>query len=162
MGIDPGLNTTGYAIIAGDGSGLGSDYQIVEAGVVRSRAKDSLPRRLAEIHQGIAEVLEAHTVDLVALEQLFSHYQRPRTAILMGHARGVICLAAATHGVRVEHFEPTRIKKTITGNGRAPKSQIGQAVKWQLGLDEIPQPADVADAMAIALCGHAGDGSDLR
>lgn len=161
LGIDPGLNTTGYAIIARHGESIGGTFEIVEAGVVRSRAKDSLPERLAEIHQGIAEVLETHTVDLVALEQLFSHYERPRTAILMGHARGVICLAAATHGVTVEHFEPTRVKKTITGNGRAPKSQIGQAVKWQLGLDEIPQPADVADAMAIALCGHASDGQDL-
>ncbi|WP_286762804.1 MULTISPECIES: crossover junction endodeoxyribonuclease RuvC [Rhodopirellula] len=150
LGIDPGLNTTGYAVISREGPQL----CLREAGVIKSRRSDTLPERLREIHVGLSEVFEAHAVDLMALEQLFSHYDRPRTAILMGHARGVICLAAALAGVPVEHYEPTRVKKVMTGNGRAPKSQIQLAVKMQLNLQSVPEPADVADAMAISLCGH--------
>lgn len=150
LGIDPGLNTTGYGVVdVGQGN-----TRLVEAGVVRSRAKASIESRLDEIYSGVKEVVEQHRPDLVALEQLFSHYDRPRTAILMGHARGVICLAAAQAGIGVVHLEPTRVKKTMTGNGRAPKHQIQMAVKLQLGLPEIPTPADVADALAVALCGH--------
>ncbi|MCC9644815.1 crossover junction endodeoxyribonuclease RuvC [Rhodopirellula sp. JC740] len=150
LGIDPGINTTGYAVISREGPRL----LLREAGVIRSRGRDELPVRLREIHDGLSEVFSSHPIELMALEQLFSHYERPRTAILMGHARGVICLAAATAGVRVEHYEPTRVKKVMTGNGRAPKSQIQLAVKMQLNLQSVPEPADVADAMAISLCGH--------
>ncbi|MEM9646016.1 MAG: crossover junction endodeoxyribonuclease RuvC, partial [Planctomycetota bacterium] len=92
--------------------------------------------------------------EVMALEQLFSHYDRPRTAILMGHARGVFCLAARQSGIQVRHFEPTKVKKVMTGNGRAPKSQMQRAVQLQLNLKSLPEPSDVADAMAIALCGH--------
>ncbi|TWT71302.1 crossover junction endodeoxyribonuclease RuvC [Crateriforma conspicua] len=157
LGIDPGLNTTGYAVIRRlDGATM----HLCEAGVIRSRQRDPMETRLAELHAGVSEVLQAHRVDLMALEQLFSHYERPRTAILMGHARGVICLAASQAGIPVTHFEPTRVKKVITGNGRAPKSQIQQAVKLQLNLTAVPEPADVADAMALSLCGHyLGSGS---
>jgi crossover junction endodeoxyribonuclease RuvC len=109
------------------------------------------------------EVVQEHKPELLALEQLFSHYERPRTAILMGHARGVICLAAAKCGVEVAHFEPTRVKKVMTGNGRASKSQIQLAVKAHLNLATIPEPADVADALAIAICGHhLGQGDMLE
>ncbi len=136
--------------------------RLVEAGIVRSRAKDTIENRLNEIFTGVTEVIEAHRPDLMALEQLFSHYDRPRTAILMGHARGVICLAAGQAGIEVAHFEPTRVKKVMTGNGRAPKHQIQSAVKMQLGLTSVPEPADVADALAIAICGHhLGTGSAL-
>lgn len=150
LGIDPGLNTTGYGVI----EIAGSQPCLCEAGVIRSKAKDTLSARLLEIHAGIVEVLQQHRPKFMALEQLYSHYERPRTAILMGHARGVICMAAASCDVRVEHFEPTKIKKTMTGNGHAPKTQMQQAVKLQLNLSEIPEPADVADALAIAICGH--------
>jgi crossover junction endodeoxyribonuclease RuvC len=151
LGIDPGLNTTGYGVIQAGSMG---QIQLVEAGVVRSRAKDSLGARLEEIHRGVSEVIAAHQPELMALEQLFSHYQRPRTAILMGHARGVICLAAQAAGMNVRHLEPTRVKKMLTGSGRASKTQMQLAVKCQLGLSTIPEPADVADALAIAVCGH--------
>jgi crossover junction endodeoxyribonuclease RuvC len=150
VGIDPGLNTTGYAVIEVGGASI----KLCEAGVIRSSAKRSIEWRLGEIHSGVSEVIEAFSPDVMALEQLFSHYSRPRTAILMGHARGVICLAAQTAGINVNHYEPTRVKKVMTGNGRAPKHQIQLAVKLQLGLNSLPEPADVADAMAIALCGH--------
>ncbi|MEM1224860.1 MAG: crossover junction endodeoxyribonuclease RuvC [Planctomycetota bacterium] len=157
MGIDPGLNTTGYAVI----SRAGGKLNLIEAGVVKSRPRDELPMKLKEIGDGVGEIIAAHPIDLMALEQLFSHYERPRTAILMGHARGVICCAAAGAGIPVSHFEPTRVKKVMTGNGRAPKSQMQQAVQLQLSLTSIPEPADVADAMAIALCGHYLAGNDL-
>lgn len=159
LGIDPGLNTTGYGVIETDGQKM----RLVEAGIIRSKAKDSIESRLNEIFTGVQEVIEAHHPGVMALEQLFSHYERPRTAILMGHARGVICLAAGQAGINVVHFEPTRVKKVMTGNGRAPKHQIQLAVKTQLGLPTIPEPNDVSDALAIALCGHhLGDGSMLE
>ena len=154
LGIDPGLNTTGYGVIeVTDTRGLGQ-FRLCEAGIIRSKAKASIETRLAEIHTGVTEVIELHHPDMMSLEQLFSHYERVRTSILMGHARGVICLAAATAGIPVAHYEPTRVKKVLTGNGRAPKSQIQLAVKLQLGLPTVPEPDDVADALAIALCGH--------
>jgi len=161
LGVDPGLNTTGYGVIevgqAGHQGGplpLNGGIRLIEAGIVRSKAKGSIESRLMEIYTGVREVIETHHPELLAVEQLFSHYERPRTAILMGHARGVICLAAAQSNIEVVHFEPTRVKKVMTGNGHAPKHQIQLAVKIQLGLPTIPEPADVADALAIALCGH--------
>ncbi len=150
LGIDPGLNTTGYGVIEVHDATI----KLCEAGIIRSRAKDPLEMRLREIYTGVKEVIEALSPEMMALEQLFSHYERPRTAILMGHARGVICLAAGEAGIPVGHFEPTRVKKVLTGNGRAPKSQMQLAVKLQLRLANLPEPADVADALAIALCGH--------
>lgn len=149
LGIDPGLNTSGYGVIRV----IRGEFHLIEAGIIRSRAKASIEARLLEIHTGVSEVLEQHTPDFLALEQLFSHYSRPKTAILMGHARGVICLAAGTAGIQVKSFEPTKVKKVMTGNGHAPKQQIQLAVKIQLNLPEIPEPADVADALAIAICG---------
>ena len=158
LGVDPGLNTTGYGVIKVDGR----QTTLLEAGIVRSKPKDDLSKRLKAIHDGITEVIHSHTPDVMSLEQLFSHYDRPRTAILMGHARGVICLAAAHAGLNVFHYEPTRVKKVLTGNGRAPKHQMQLAVQLQLGLPSLPEPADVADALAIALCGfHLGGNSML-
>ena len=158
LGIDPGLNTTGYGVVEYDGM----KFRLIEAGVVRSTAKGSIQSRVNEIFSGVREVIEEHHPDLMSLEQLFAHYERPTTAILMGHARGVICLAAAQFALDVVHLEPTRVKKVMTGNGRAPKSQMQLAVKMQLGLDTVPEPSDVADALAIAICGHQlGPGSVL-
>jgi crossover junction endodeoxyribonuclease RuvC len=88
----------------------------------------------------------------MALEELYSHYKRPRTAILMGHARGVICLAATQAGIPVVSYSATQIKKILTGAGRAPKGQMQRAVQFELGLAQLPDPPDVADALATALC----------
>ena len=88
----------------------------------------------------------------MALEQLYSHYDHPRTSILMGHARGVICLAAAEAGIPVIHYSATQIKRILTGNGRAPKAQMQRAIEKELKLDKPPEPPDVADALAVALC----------
>ncbi|HWC89807.1 MAG TPA: crossover junction endodeoxyribonuclease RuvC [Pirellulales bacterium] len=126
--------------------------RVCEAGVVRGRDRKSLTARLVEIHHGVAEVIAALRPSVMALEQLYSHYARPRTAILMGHARGVICLAAAQAGIPVMHYSATEVKKSLTGNGRASKIQMQQAVERELRLTERPEPHDVGDALAIALC----------
>jgi crossover junction endodeoxyribonuclease RuvC len=160
LGVDPGLNVTGYGVIELDDRARGGipGVRLLEAGVIRSRPRAPIESRLRELFEGIREVIEQHRPGEMALEQLFSHYDRPRTAILMGHARGVICLAAAISSISVTHYEPTRVKRMMTGNGRAPKQQIQLAVKAQLGLSGIPEPADVADALALALCHHASVG----
>ncbi len=148
LGIDPGLNTTGYAVLEFAAAGP----KVCEAGVVRGRTKESLTARVHEIHLGVTEVIETWTPAAVAIEQLYSHYQRPRTAILMGHARGVICLAAAQAGLPVISYNATQVKKLLTGSGRAGKDQVQRAVQRELRLDKVPEPPDVADALAIALC----------
>lgn len=147
LGIDPALGTTGYGIIRSQGNQL----HLVDAGVVRCRRDRPLEARLRELYSGIAEILAEHNPRHVAIEQLYSHYDRPTTAILMGHARGVILLAAAQAGLTVTSYAATHIKKTLTGNGRASKNQMQFAVMHQLGLAKPPEPADVADALAIAL-----------
>jgi crossover junction endodeoxyribonuclease RuvC len=148
LGVDPGLNITGYGVL----EVTRGQVQVCEAGVVRGRSKQSLADRLAEIHSGVADVIATLKPDWMALEQLYSHYKHPRTAILMGHARGVICLAAAEASLSVVPYSATQIKKVLTGNGRAPKSQIQLAIRRELSLSEIPDPPDVADALAVALC----------
>lgn len=150
LGIDPGLNITGYGVIEISVRGP----QVVEAGVIRGRSRGSLDSRLRTIHQSVQEVIDALRPAMVSLEELYSHYARPRTAILMGHARGVICLAAAQADIPIHHYAATQIKKILTGNGRAPKRQIQLAVQRELHLTQTPEPADVADALAIALCHH--------
>jgi crossover junction endodeoxyribonuclease RuvC len=148
LGVDPGLNITGYGLL----EVARGRIQVCEAGVVRGRAKQSLSQRLVEIRTGIADVIDTLKPDAMAIEQLYSHYKHPRTAILMGHARGVICMTAAEAGMDVVHYSATQIKKVLTGNGRAPKSQIQLAIRRELALAEVPDPPDVADALAVALC----------
>jgi crossover junction endodeoxyribonuclease RuvC len=149
VGVDPGLGVTGYAVVEPSARGP----YVLEAGVIRPRrAGGSLGQRLQWIHHGILEVLEQHNPGSFALEQLHSHVRHPRTAILMAHARGAIMLAAEQRGIPVVSYAATRIKKTLTGSGRAPKEQIQHAIKTELGLDRIPEPHDVADACAVALC----------
>jgi crossover junction endodeoxyribonuclease RuvC len=147
LGIDPGLNTTGYGVIDATRAGV----KLVEAGVVRCGSSKSLAERIGEIHSGVAEVIAALKPEAMALEELYSHYERPTTAILMGHARGVIVLAAQQAGIEVTPYASTQIKKILTGNGRAPKSQMQQAIARELGLAAPPEPPDVADALAIAV-----------
>jgi crossover junction endodeoxyribonuclease RuvC len=148
LGVDPGLNITGYAVL----EAKSGKPALCEAGVVRGRSRHSLAARVEEIHRGISDVIATLRPATMALEQLYSHYERPRTSILMGHARGVICLAAAQVGIPVVHYSATQVKKILTGSGRAPKAQIQRAVQRELGLAELPEPPDVADALAIALC----------
>ncbi|GIW96540.1 MAG: crossover junction endodeoxyribonuclease RuvC [Pirellulaceae bacterium] len=145
IGIDPGLHRTGYAVLEPRQGALR------EAGLIRPR-RGSLPARLQELYMSLGELLEQYAPAQMALEELFSHYERPRTAILMGHARGVICLAAAVRGVEVFSYAATHVKRMITGSGHCPKAQMQRAICRQLQLDELPEPSDVADALAVAVC----------
>jgi len=151
LGIDPGLQTTGYAVIE-----VGTRGPLVcEAGIIRSsehRKPADMAQRLFALYNGIVEVIDQFRPQLVAVEQLYAHYDHPRTAILMAHARGVIFLAAGERQLPVVSYNATRIKKTITGNGRAPKDQVQRTIQRELGLARLPEPADVADALAAALC----------
>lgn len=148
LGIDPGLNITGYGVL----DIVDGRPQLVEAGIVRGKTRGSVTARVKEIYNGVSDVVTSLKPDVLALEKLYAHYDRPTTAILMGHARGVICLAAAEADISVEDYAATQVKKTLTGNGRAPKSQMQRAIQLELGLSVVPEPADVADALAIAFC----------
>ena len=148
LGIDPGLNTTGYGVIDVAGKNV---VHLLEAGVVRARSRD-LSERVKEIYDGIREVIEEHHPDTVAMEELYSHYDHPTAAIRMAHARGCICLAAAQAGLAVTPYAATKIKKSLTGNGHASKEQMQRAIQLVLGLEKLPAPSDVADALAVALC----------
>jgi crossover junction endodeoxyribonuclease RuvC len=148
LGIDPGLNTTGYGVIE---TPVGGKVRLLEAGIVRSRS-DELVGKIREIYDGVREIITTFSPTAVAIEELYSHYDRPRTAILMGHARGAICLAAAQSDIPVFPYAATKIKKLLTGSGHAPKDQMQRAIQLELQLPRIPEPPDVADALAAALC----------
>lgn len=152
LGIDPGLRLTGYGLVdLADGS---IEPTLVEGGVIRLDAKRSMEERLVQLRADIQEIIAESRPDRMAVEKLYAHYAHPRTAILMGHARGVILLCGASAGLPVEHLAATEIKKSLTGNGHATKHQMQLSVQAQCGLAEPPNPPDVADAIAIALC-HA-------
>jgi crossover junction endodeoxyribonuclease RuvC len=150
LGIDPGLNVTGYGIL----SVQNNSPRIVEGGVICSTASDPLGTKLLALYNGLTEVLNSFAPEAVAMEELYSHYEHPTTAILMGHARGVLCLAVRQFELQVHSYAATQVKKMLTGNGRAPKEQVQSAIARWLHLPEIPQPPDVADALAVALCHH--------
>lgn len=147
VGFDPGLEITGYAVLE-----AGERPTIVEAGVIRTPANRPLEERLVTLYREATAVLRQHRPNAAAIEQLYSHYERPTTAILMGHARGVLLLAVAEAGLPVADYLPTQVKKTTTGSGRASKAQMQRAIQRELGLSAPPSPADVADALAVALC----------
>jgi crossover junction endodeoxyribonuclease RuvC len=151
-GIDPGLRQSGYGVIRVDDDVAGA---VLDAGVIRTSNEATLAIRLAELAAGVGEVLDEHRVDVMAVEQVYSHYQRPRTAILMAHARGVILLEAARRNIGVVHLPATTVKRHLTGNGRASKPQVQRAVAAALSLDRFPDPPDVADALAVAVCAAA-------
>jgi crossover junction endodeoxyribonuclease RuvC len=146
LGIDPGLRLTGYGLVE---SARGK-IQLKEAGVLRMKGKGDLAERVAELYNSVAELLKDFSPHRMAVEQLYAHYKHPRTAILMGHARGVILLAAAQKEIPVTNLASTMVKRTITGNGHAPKAQMQRAIASLCKLAKPPEPPDVADAIAIA------------
>jgi len=151
LGVDPGLQVTGYAVIEAAAHGP----RVCEAGVIRSaegRAATDMAPRVRALYDGIVEVIEQFRPNVVVVEQLYAHYEHPRTAILMAHARGVIFLAAGQRELPVVSYNATRIKKTITGSGRASKEQMQRTMQRELSLAKLPEPPDVADALAAALC----------
>ena len=148
LGIDPGLQVCGYACME-----TGSDKEsLIEAGVIRTESGSAIEEKLNRIAEDIQSLLESLKPDVVAVEELYSHYAHPRTAILMGHARGVILQRCAQAAIEVRSFSATRIKKSFTGNGRASKEQVQKTIQTILSLPQIPEPNDVADAIAAAMC----------
>jgi crossover junction endodeoxyribonuclease RuvC len=146
LGIDPGLHLTGYGLV----TLLRGKLLLKEAGVLRMRVKGDLATRLKELDEHVSELIAECAPDRMAVEQLYAHYKHPRTAILMGHARGVILLAAARREIPVTNLASTMVKKSITGNGHAKKAQIQRTITSLCNLKEVPEPPDVADAIAIA------------
>ncbi|HEY6326172.1 MAG TPA: crossover junction endodeoxyribonuclease RuvC [Candidatus Cybelea sp.] len=147
LGIDPALRTTGYGVIERSGGRVA----LVEAGVVVPRASATLEQRLNELHAGIAEVIAQTSPTLVVIEELYTTYKNPRSALLMGHARGVLCLASAQAGVAVHTLGHARVKRALVGSGSARKEQVSAMVARLLGLQRPPKPHDVSDALALAL-----------
>jgi crossover junction endodeoxyribonuclease RuvC len=153
LGVDPGLHRTGYGVIdLGESRSSSRAPRMVEAGVLRARAADPFPLRLQTLHGGLREVLEETRPDIVVIEDLFATYAHPRSALLMAHARGVLMLAAQQAGVLVHHFTPNEVKQVVAGGGHASKATVQAAVKARLKLAAAPEPPDVADALALALC----------
>jgi crossover junction endodeoxyribonuclease RuvC len=147
LGLDPALRVTGYGVVQQNGRGL----VLVEAGVVAPRTSGTLEARLAELHTGIAEVIAETKPDVVAIEALYTTYRNPMTAILMGHARGVMCLASAQAGVPVRTLGHAHVKRALVGSGSARKDQVNAMVTQLLRLRKAPTPNDVSDALAIAI-----------
>ncbi|MDY7110069.1 MAG: crossover junction endodeoxyribonuclease RuvC [Planctomycetota bacterium] len=150
LGIDPGLHLTGYGCV--DLAEGQAEPAVIEAGVLRLARKQPMVYRLNQLYEDLMALLDELSPDEMVVEKLFSHYKHVRTAILMGHARGVVLLAGRQHEITVGELSATEVKKAVTGTGHATKHQVQQAVMSQCGLAEIPQPPDVADAIAIALC----------
>lgn len=145
LGVDPGLNVTGYGIIDD------RTFTVVEAGIIKTRARRPIQERLDEIFASVSAVIEEHRPGVLVLEKIYSHYQHPTTSILMAHARGAVCLACGIHNVKLVNYPSTRIKKSVTGNGRASKTQVQRMVQELLRLKRPPAPVDVSDALAMAI-----------
>ena len=150
LGIDPGLSITGYACV--DLESPPGEPELVEAGVLRLPSRREMAVRLERLFDDLTGLIEELRPDRMVVERLFGHYRHVRTSILMGHARGVVLLAGQRQGVTLDELVATEVKKAITGNGHATKRQVQLAVMTQCGLPELPEPPDLADAIAIALC----------
>lgn len=151
MGIDPGLVATGFAVVE---VGAG-DVTVVDAGVIATSPGQALEARLNAIYGAVTRLIEVRHPGLVVVEDLYTEYRFPRTAILMGHARGVIYLAARQAGVSLLAISPAEVKRAITGNGAASKPQVQRGVQTVLGLAEVPRPSHIADALGLAVTGLA-------
>jgi crossover junction endodeoxyribonuclease RuvC len=147
LGIDPGLASTGYGVVARSQGRLTA----LDGGVIQTHAGVSQERRLAEIHGAIDDLLAEHEPDAVALEELYFG-QNVRTAFAVGHARGAVMLAAGQRGLSCASYTPQQVKGAVCGNGRADKDQVARMVKTLLGLAEQPHPDHAADALAVAIC----------
>lgn len=148
LGIDPGTAVTGYGVVARQGGGA---LSLLECGVIRTQPRAPLAERLRDIYEGVVEVLERHSPGVVAVEGVF-YSKNARTAVVLGHARGAILLAAALQRLEVAEYPPAEVKSAVVGTGRATKEQVGFMVQRLLKLREAPRPHDAADGVAVALC----------
>jgi crossover junction endodeoxyribonuclease RuvC len=147
FGIDPGSERTGYGCVETDGRVA----RLVTCGAITASVKDAFPQRLARIHRELSELITTCAPDCVAIESVF-HAVNARTALKLGHARGVAMLAAVESGCAVVEYTPAAIKRAVVGYGRAEKHQVQQMIKLLLGLAKPPSPHDAADALAVAIC----------
>ncbi len=147
LGVDPALTITGYGVIQVKAGILA----IREAGIIRTSVKDPVPKRLDKIYRGVVKLIDDMRPDCLVLEKIYSHYRHPATAYILGQARGVICLAAATKNIPFFEYAATRIKKAIVGKGLASKAQVQRMVANTLGLKNLPKYMDVTDALALAI-----------
>jgi crossover junction endodeoxyribonuclease RuvC len=147
FGIDPGSERTGYGCVETDGS----RHRVVVCGAISSPALSSFPDKLLRIHRELSAILAECRPDSVAIENLF-YSVNVRSALKLGHARGVAMLAAVEAGVPVFEYTPAEIKRAVVGYGRAEKPQVQHMMKLILGLAEVPSPHDAADALAVAIC----------
>lgn len=149
LGIDPGLGTTGYGLI--EYRSNRRNFKLIEAGIIRTQTNTSIQDRLKKIFDELSCIVSEYKPGVLVLEKIYSHYKHPATAILMGHARAVVCLVCGIHGVRLINYPSTKIKKIITGNGHASKQQVQRMIQNILKLRTPPEPADVSDAIAMAI-----------
>lgn len=149
LGIDPGVAITGFGLVVEGTQGVSA----VDYGTLETPARMPLPERLHKLHVELAELIRRHRPEVMAIEELF-FCRNVTTALGVGHARGVVLLAAAQAGLRVSEYTPMQVKQAVTGYGRASKAQIQDMIRLLLCLDHIPRPDDAADALAIAVC-HA-------
>ena len=151
MGLDPGLVATGFAVL----EALPGAVSVVDSGVITTSSTQSLEARLNAIYRAVHRLIETQKPTFLVVEDLYSEYKFPRTAILMGHARGVVYLAARQLGVVVTALAPSEVKRAMTGNGSAGKAQVQRGVQTLLGLQDVPRPSHVADALGLAVTGLA-------
>ena len=154
LGVDPGFGITGYGLIEADPSDIRS-VKLLEAGVLKSPKNKSFSERLEEIYARMVEILDEFSPACVAVEDVFSAQAFPRSSIAIGHVRGVLLLAASQKKVPVFSYFPRQVKKALTGNGNASKTQVQRMVENTFGLDKTVRPDDLSDAIAVALC-HVG------
>ena len=147
LGIDPGTAITGYGLVREDAAGLA----LVACGVIVTPPDRPLPKRLQTIYRDLADLVRAYQPEAAAVEELFFS-RNARTALSVGHARGVVLLALADAGLPVHEYKPLQVKQAITGYGSADKHQVQEMVRMLLRLDRAPQPDDAADAVAVAVC----------
>ncbi len=147
LGVDPGTAVTGYGLVepAADRPG-----RLIECGVIRTKAGQPIWDRLATLYAGVSELIDRHAPTVLAVEGVF-YAKNVRTTVTLGHARGVILLAAVQRGIEVAEFSPATVKQNVVGTGAAAKEQVGYMVQRLLNLREAPKPADAADGVAVAL-----------
>ncbi len=158
IGVDPGLGTTGYGVLRFESG----NTELVDAGTIKSSPDDPLPVRLDELYTGLIEVIDSYHPEAMGLEEVFSHYRHPATAIKMGHARGVLCLAGQRRNLRIVSLPATTIKKFVTGTGRASKEQVAGMVRHLLRITETIRPDDVTDALAAAIAAYESERYDRK
>ena len=155
FGIDPGSERTGYGCIESSGG----RHRLIACGILSASARSTFPERLLAIHVGLKALLERHRPECVAVENIF-FAKNVRSALKLGHARGIALLAASQASIPVVEYSPAEIKRSVVGYGRAEKQQVQTMMKLLLGLEAVPSPHDVADALAVAIC-HSHTSSNV-